>query len=560
MDRSNFNFRGSTNDLEKRLEFKAKLANKIEPPQHKELLAAENTFNGVSPGGILVHPSLGEGILVEVDHGNNEVLIDFGAKGLIGLVLSQAKSFVHAPIKETTKGIAGKDDAFLGGDIQSRMLAPQDRDYREVDLSRITSPDFVVIEKKFIPVGSLVWHPDLGACRIASLNEATNSLSLDTPLNGRVDMVLSQVHAKLREIDSVADHVPVKPLVREPLGQRFPQYKSRGDVKVSLPEVFNNWQRNQQFMFLTRSQHLTTEQANDVFSVLEDKKPLFHTVTVSWQSVEETQTNIIPGREDLSVKPELVVAASILDQEAVWHPDLGECTISSVDKVNNQLILMTSIGQIPCVLDVTVPTLAPIALNSGIKRAPKALRTSRVLAAMEGPVKDRPKVSVSIPEAIVTWKAAEQFQFLTSSIHLTPEQANDIVASMQGTLRTSKHEYTIQWTDEIPEAEKRVEVEKQLSAKADLPKVEQELPAPPAPVDLGVQRVVEEVVEVKKTQILRKLEVNLPTDFNKWTASGQYVFLTRTKHLTSNEANDVLDVLHGKPINSKIQYEIVWSE
>lgn len=441
MDRSSFNFVGSTNDLEKRLAYKAKLASKIESSKPKELPTADNTFNGVSPGGKLVHPSLGEGTLVEVDHGKNEVLIDFGAKGLVGLVISQAKSFVHAPIKEIGKGIAGKDDAFIGSEIQSRLIAPQDRPQREVDFSRITSPDFIEPKKTFAPVGSKVWHPDLGACTVFSVDESTNNLTLDTPLNGRVDMVLSQVRTKLREIDTVPDHVPVKPLVREPLAKQVTQYTSRGDVSVSIPEVFKSWGRNQQFMFLTRSQHLTTEQANDVFAVIEGKKPLFYEVTLSWVNPEMPVT-LEPN--EASDKPAKVKDYAIFRQEKLWHPDFGECFVASADYETNELILQTSVGQVPFVLDATVPKLS--VLTASVEHAPKRLGT-RVLATSETPVEDRPKVVVTLPEVFVTWKVSDQYIFLTKTSLLTPECANDVIDSVSGKLNHSDTEYEIIWSD-----------------------------------------------------------------------------------------------------------------
>lgn len=556
MDRSNFNFVGSTYDFEKRLAYKAKLADKIEFPQPKELPPTDNTFNGVSPGGTLVHPSLGEGLLVEVDHGNNEVLIDFGTKGLIGLVLSQAKSFVHSPIKEITKGIAGKDDAFIGSEIQSRALAPQDRDFREVDLSRIISPDFIVPEKKFFPKGSLVWHPDLGSCTVLNIDEKTNRLTLKTTANAEIDMVLSQVRSKLRAIETTPEHVPLKPLIREPLAKQVPQYTSRSDVSVSIPEVFKTWQRQQQFMFLTRTQKLTTEQANDVFSVLDGKKPLFHSVNIVRPSEEELEVYNIPG---LDANPPEVQATkpNILENKRLWHPDFGECSVSSADVENNELILLTSVGLMPFVMDVTLPKMA-VLTAAAPEHAPKQLGT-RVLVTSDTPIANRPSIHVSIPEVFVTWRTLEQYQYLTTSLHLSPNDANNIIDVMTGKLHTSSTEYEIQWTNEPPEANKRSEFKDQLLDKVEKASIEPVVPIAPAPVDSGIHRVIEEVAVVKKETIL-KVSVILPEDFKNWTSSGQYVFLTRSRQLTFNEANDVMDTLQGKPLKSNSQYEVIWSD
>ena len=558
MDRSAFSFKGSTNDFEKRQEFKAKLASKIEPPQPTELPPTDTSFNGVSPGGILVHPSLGEGTLVEVDHGNNEVLIDFGSKGLIGLVLSQAKSFVHAPVSEITKGIAGKDDAFIGSEITTRTLAPQDRDFREVDFTKIISPDFAVTEKTFIPVGSKVWHPDLGVCLVLGIDEKTNYIALSSENTGIVEMVLSQVRSKLREVETDAEHIPMQPLVREKLAAMVPQYTSRSDVSVSIPEVFKTWQRSQQFMYLTRNQKLSTDQANDVFSVLDGGKPMVHSVTIAWQSQEEVEANIIPGPEALSTMINDVRTFGGFQEKRLWHPDFGECSVASVE--GNQLILMTSVGQVPCVLDATVPKLAVLTASViAPEHAPKKLgTTSRVLVTSDASVGERPIVKVSLPEAFVTWRTVDQYQFLTVSRHLIPEHANDIIATMTGKLHNSSTEYVIEWTDELPEANKRAEFKQQLQTKVEVASVEPVAITPEVIVVPGVKRWTEDVI-TKREAVKRKVDVDLPLDFNSWTSSGQYVFLTRTKQLTFTEANDILDILGGKSLYGNVEYNITWN-
>lgn len=478
MDRSSFTFKGSTNDLEKRLDFKAKLAQKINSPQDSpELATVDNTFNGVSPGGKLVHPSLGEGTLVEVNHGNNEVLIDFGDKGLIGLVLSQAKSFVHSPTTGTTKGVAGNDDAFIGGEILRDKPDRSDAAYREVDFSRIVSSDFIYPEKAPIPVGVRMWHSDLGVCTVSSVNEKANTIVLEVDSIGQIDMVLSQVRSKLIPVDGSPEHVPVKPLIREPLAPRVPQYKSRGEVSVVLPEVFKIWKKEQQFMYLTRNQKLSTEQANDVFSVLSNSNPLFHIVTLAWESEDETQSKIIPGPSTPVELSQQIRQFSQWGNKRFWHPDFGECSVLSVDTKENELVLHTSVGNMPFVLDVTLPKLAIMESTTGIEHAPKRLATRQQLAARI----ENPEETQAAP---ITIKGIE---------------------------------------------------------------------------DPGEEKPEQE--GVAKEGLIKKLSVSLPQEFNGWTASGQYVFLTRTQHLTSEEANDVMDILRDKkPFNNKIKYEITWSE
>lgn len=648
MDRSSFNLVESTKELEKRQAFKAKLADKIDSPQPQELPVIDDTFNGVSPGGTLVHPSLGEGILVEVDHSNNELLINFGSKGLIGLVLSQAKSFVHAPLspeikimddpflgEEITRPILDRsdalyrptketinkdvkeyvdpkivsikegskvyhkqlgecivisldkssneislnsdrygivnlvfsqvvrsslspiedirqeakviDDPFLGSEIIRDGVIRPDATQRELNVSKVVSSDFIEPEKTFIPIGSSVWHPDLGVCSVLSVDEKNNSLTLSTS-NAVVDMVLSQVRSKLRTIETPIEHVPMQPLVRDFLAPRVPQYKSRGDVLVSLPEVFKTWQKSQQFMFLTRNQKLTTEQANDVFSVVDGNKPLFHSVTLNWQSQEEIQTSTIPGPTKTLSITEAKVYPSIFDNKNLWHPDFGECSVSSIE--GNQLILMTSVGQVPCVLDATVPKLAVLdTATAKVEHVPKRLGTKAPAPAV---IKNetQPKIPLILPNQFNSWKKLEQYQYLTGNRHLTPEDANAFLVG-------SADKFKLEWTEELPEANKRSEFKQQLSARVEKARIE---PAPPIiriPVDPGIRRVIEEVSMVKKS-IRKEVPINLPIDFKNWTSSGQYVFLTRTKQLTFNEANDIMDILKGKSINPGTEYSITW--
>lgn len=528
--------------------------------------SSDNIFNGVSLGGILVHPSLGEGTLVKVDYKNNEVTIDFDTNGIMNLVLSQIKNSVHAPERKSVKEV---DDPFIGDKILRDPPVHHDTIQREMDFSKVISADFKDSEVSSLPVGLSVWHPDLGVCVVLSVDKKLNNLVLQTSSNAMIDMVLSQVRSKLRVIETTPEHVPMKPLVREKLAPQVSQYKSRGDVLVSLPEVFKSWQRNQQFLFLTRSQSLTTEQANDVFAVLNGDKPMFHSVKVSWQTKEETEANITPGSKALStVIDGIKVLPNILDNKNLWHPDFGACSVHSVDEKGNLLILQTSVGHVPFVMDATLPSLAviiasapehsPKRLGSITSSVPQSLGT-RVLVTSDTPVTERPKVSINLPESFVTWRVLDQYQFLTVSRHLAPEQANAIIDLMTGKLHSSPTEYEIQWTDELPETNKRAEFKDQLLKRIEAASVVQELPAPPTPVDSGTKRFVTEKTVTKKESVL-KVSVDLPFDFKNWTSSGQYVFLTRSRHLTFSEANDVMDTLGGKSLTSTNQYEIHWHD
>lgn len=556
MDRSQFTRVETTNDLEKRQAFKTNLLNKIDTPRNKEGLVVDCSFNGVLPGGKLYHPSLGEGTLVEVNHVDNEVLIDFVSKGLIGLVLTQARSFVHATLKEDTKIV---DDPFIGEEIQHIPLDRSNMAYRTIDTSKIVSPDFTSSEKFFAPEGSSVWHPDLGACKVVSVDETANKLTLSTSSNAVIDMILSQVRSKLRPVEGSVEHVPIKSVIREPLAKKVPAYMARDDVSVKLPEVFKSWQRNQQFLFLTKSQKLTTEQANDVFSVIEGMKPLFHSVTLNWESLEETASSASPNLTSLSIEDHgfsYNTNLGILDHASLWHPDFGQCSMISFDVKTNELILQTSIGQKPFVLDVTVPKLAVLAGSPehatkrlGIKEAEKPVKLNTLT-----------NMTVALPGIFKSWKPAEQLQYLGLTCKLSPEKSRDVLDLLEGKKILSGIEYSINWTDKLPEADKRAEFKKSLSYRVEAASIDP-VAVFQVPVDSGVKRIIEENITSKKASILKKIVVDLPSDFTGWTAIGQNIFLTRTKLLTPDEADDVFNIIHGRGVlNNTAEFEIVWTD
>jgi hypothetical protein len=213
-----------------------------------------------------------------------------------------------------------------------------------------------------------------------------------------------------------------------------------------LPEVFKGWRRNQQFMYLTRNQHLSTEQANDVFSVLENKQPMFHVVSVSWQTQDETEKSVVSTPISVETFSENVYKFSDFGDKRFWHPDFGECSVVSADQKANELILKTSVGSVPFVLDVTVPKLAVIEATNKVEHTPRR-PPSRMLVTTEPNQESIKKVEVSLPEAFVLWKTSDQYIFLTKTLLLTPEYANDVIAVTSGKPVHGNAEYEITWVD-----------------------------------------------------------------------------------------------------------------
>lgn len=393
-----------------------------------------------------------------------------------------------------------------------------------------------------------VWHPDLGYCFVASVDEDKNSLVLRVVNQDiEVDLVFSQAVSKLIPTDKAPEHVPIKPFVRESF--KAPAKKERGSVSVTLPEAFKNWSFASKYHHLAYNQHLATQEVNDVFAVLDGKAPLFNSVLINWENP------VPPEAAEPVVETIKEPTSHELVGQTVWHLDLGKCTVLSVDSKNIVLDFPDK-GVLEMVLSLTQPRLSMteiITLDHTSKYVSPAPKISKTVK--EQPVKT---LQVVLPPVFKTWDARKQYLYLSTERLLTPEEANDVVAIQEGKSPVSKTQFQIVWDENADQA--KVEAANRRLEK--LVKTPARVEAPvPEPVDLGVQRIVEEVEVIKKEIAAVKLSVTLPQAFKTWSPADQFIYLSRTKHLTSDEAHDVMAISDGKrPYYNKSQFEIMWSD
>lgn len=398
-------------------------------------------------------------------------------------------------------------------------------------------------DSSYSPVGQNVWHPDFGLCQIHMIDEKNNSIVLRVHNQDReLDLVLSQVRSKLIPADQAPEHVPVKPLVREPLAKRVPAYTAPvHGVFVTLPTVFNLWQRKDQFLFLTQNQKLTTTEAEDVFSVLSGKAPLFSEVKVEW--VNPTPTDKRPELAgELIPEPN----SPFMVGQKVWHLDLGAGTVLSVDS-KNIVLELTNKEIVELVLSYAQPRLSlteTVTLDhaSTYYAAPKVVKTVKA--------DENVTHSVTLPQAFNSWDAKRQHMFLCSENHLTTDEAAEVLSRMAGNKPLTKLQFEITWDDSAYNA--TVEAASKKAKKTPRPVVK------PQPLMVGMAgRSVEEVDVVEKVAVT-KLSLTLPEVFKTWSGADQYVFLSKTLSITPDDSQDIVSICRGmKPFGST-QFEISW--
>lgn len=127
-------------------------------------------------------------------------------------------------------------------------------------------------------------------------------------------------------------------------------------------------------------------------------------------------------------------------------------------------------------------------------------------------------VQVVLPEGYKTMSGRELFVFLTTNLHLTPEQANDVLYIEAGFPQKTNFEF-------------------------DLIGLKQDTPVIPTPR--------EEPAPVK---------VILPYNYVQLSDRDLYLYLIGPGKLPSEQANDIVGVIHGKAALTGLQYEITIEE
>lgn len=410
MDRSSMRV-VQTDDHEKRLAFKEKLAAKLDSPEQVTIEPTpEPAF--VSVGQQVSYPGLGNGTVSFV--GGNELVIQF-TTGPIPMDLSLAKRFLSIlPEAKADKW----NDAFIGDVIERPVLDRPDVAFRPVVEQPIREAfpepkpvEFVPVKEakrdifegasfgdEFInrvPVtvgkvvsrpkveqptpepivipsfqgGENVWHPDLGLCRIHSVDEKANLITLRVHNQDlEVELVLSHAKSKLQLADQAPEHVPVKAVKREQV--RIDSKPAPRDVSVVLPPEFNSWSLASKYHFLAHNQHLTAEEANDVFAVLDGKSPLLHKVEINWAELE-----VLPGQKDFVLDAEGTVPDEIPVGTRVWYPELGACTVDFVNRSRNEIGFVFEDGK---KITVTLSQIKPMLVPLSDGDVPAAKKTNMI--------------------------------------------------------------------------------------------------------------------------------------------------------------------------------------
>lgn len=525
MDRSSLNRVESTYDYEKRLAFKAKLTEKLEEKQSTFEPVVQEPF---SIGQKVNHPDLGDCTVYSINSELNEIVLDVDGRGDRFTVALSAVKTKLSPVKQVVKDRF--ESAFIGDVIDRSLPARPDVAYRQVDNTPVKNLDSS--HSIDIPIGINVWHPELGSCTVLSVNKRDNKIVLSSRY-GDKELVLSSVGTKLRIIENGPEAAPLKPLKREEVRPAAKATVPR-NVSVILPPVFNSWSLAQKFSYLTRNQHLTTEEANDTFLVLDGKSPRFYQVEINWKDPEP-----LPEVKTEKVKVEQVINGFELIGRKVWHEDFGECSVSDVTK--DEIILQTKVGLIPFVSKHILHKLVPMGENK-VERAPKDIKfetTPKIVPVASEPV----ELSVSLPTGFGSWRELDQFNYLNSNARkFTPEVAQDLIAFVSGKPVMDKNlSFNVEWVD--------VPVEH-------LPK-RQVVKAPePKPIETDVQRIFGTVVNTSIEEV-SNLSVVLPEAFKSWKASDQYIYLSKTKKLTPEESHNVMFVASG---GSLLGTKVVWGE
>lgn len=595
MDRSSLRRVETTNDVEKRLAFKAKLTEKISKELKTES-AVQETFNGMVPGDKVSYPSLGVGTIVSIDKKNNELVIEFNGNN-ISLVLSQASGYATKFV-----GVVVEKDnwtsATFGDVIDRTPLNRPDTAYRQfnVDEERPVVKESIIPS---LPVGIGVWHPELGACKVVSVNTSKNEVVLSTNYGER-SLVLSTTASKLRVIEDAPESVPLAMVKNE--NKKTASKVTPRALSVILPPIFKSWGLAQQFDYLTRNQHLTTEETNDVFAVLKGETPAFSPVKITW---EEPSTIYEPF--EVETQAPVKKEAHPLVSKRVWHPDFGACIVASVE--GNEIILESHVGHVPFLTDRILPHLVPLKDGDTAEVAPKAFRSNQ--PAIVSPVKEETKLSINLPDSFMSLRPVEQYQFLQVSRRLVPEDANDIVSLVSGGItRSPESKFEIIWTEDFEAetkpgfaedlfykkpVEKKLDPASLVSKKVWHPdfgecsvnsatKNEIVLSTPVGLIPFVLDAVINSIVVLEEGTVLanpepktgivtehsvqklivaesRIVDIELPEDYANWSNQSKYIFLTKTKKLRSEDANDVLSITDGKDqYQRNVVFNISWEE
>lgn len=271
MDRSALRF-VQTDDASKRLEFKDRLASRVQSPR-TDTVDSPVKDEWFKVGDRVTYPGLGEGIITELNEGRNELILSFDDRDPVTLVFTQAKSWL-SHLSQTNEF---SDDCFIGDVIDREPLNRPDtavhervKSFKELPL---TSGGMARPEP--LQVNDRVWHPDFGQGEVVSLDK--KEIVIEFGDLGSIPFSVEAIRSNLRVLSPDEDfrearikQIPVRKehKVIEPKSREVPE------LTVSLPEEFYGWRLHDQVGYLKLEKKFTIEQSNDIISVLNGKSPL----------------------------------------------------------------------------------------------------------------------------------------------------------------------------------------------------------------------------------------------------------------------------------------------
>lgn len=253
-----------THDKQKREAFKSRLAGRIEEKE----TAAQAPIPHPLLNTVVSHPDLGTCTVLSIDASTNSVILST-ALGELDLVLSQTLSRLRPIISSLSYTAEPAPIERVQSFSPTNWVRP---DQPTAQLERDSDSDLgsqTTTPLTHIPVNTLVWHPDFGAATVFSVDSKNNSITLEFPTHGRLEMVLSQVESKLAPLQAPP------PIHANP---RFPRLEtetrtetemgaapepSEAEKTISLPADFRVWTPVKKYHYLTTGAHFTPERANE---------------------------------------------------------------------------------------------------------------------------------------------------------------------------------------------------------------------------------------------------------------------------------------------------------
>lgn len=228
-----------------------------------------------------------------------------------------------------------------------------------------------------------------------------------------------------------------------------PELESQIEIKqlaVELPYNFNSLRVDQKFLWLSKESNLglSFEEVNDIIDLLNGKPTLSNTefhITFSDPPLPDPVPplpNPNPDPEPIDPFPEPDEPEPIRLPEN--HNEMTEQELFNA---------LTHNTEFACSSDMAVKTLEYYFGRSDdviemVTLAGSVVEPRKIEAIVKNPeVKTYKRVTVGVPSTFGSLKAGDQYMFLTRTLKLAPEFANDVMAVFKGETPLCSHEYVV---------------------------------------------------------------------------------------------------------------------